>query len=57
MKWCVLMQWEKDGNWFRAAALFPTREEAEEYGWNEWQRHPSMKEYRIVPDGEPPSAE
>lgn len=55
MQWCVLMRWDDyTGNWYRGPERFPTREDAEEYGWNEWQRHPSMKEYRVMPmpDGE-----
>jgi hypothetical protein len=47
MRWCVLMRWDDSGRWYRASARFSTQEEAEEYGWNEWNRHPTMKEYRV----------
>ncbi len=49
MQWCVLMQWKGSDNWYRGAARFRTKEDAEEHGWNEYQRHPTMKAWRVEP--------
>lgn len=49
MQWCVLVQWEGSENWFRAAARFSDKESATEYARNEWQRHPTMKAWRVEP--------
>lgn len=47
MRWCVLMQWTGSENWFRCSERFSTREDAEEYGRNEYQQHPTLKAWRV----------
>ncbi len=49
MRWCVLMKWDNSGRWYRAAARFPDKELAEEHARNEYQRHPTMKAWRVEP--------
>ena len=54
MQWCVLMRWDDyTGNWYRGPERFRTKEEAEEHGRNEYQRHPQMKAWRVelTPEG------
>lgn len=53
-RWCVLMRWDDSGRWYRGCERFPTREDAEQHGWNEYQRHPAMKGYKVepAPEGE-----
>lgn len=47
--WCVLMQWVGSENWYRGAARFSDKELAEEHARNEYQRHPTMKAWRVEP--------
>lgn len=47
-KFAVLVRMDSSNNWYRGPLRFATREDAEEYGWNEFQRHPSYQEYRVV---------
>ncbi len=57
MRWCVLMRWDDSGRWYRGWERFSSEEAAKEHAWNEWNRHPAMREYRVerAPDeGEVP---
>lgn len=47
--WSVIFRYDASGRWYRGAERFSTTEDAEEYGYNCYQAHSSIKEYRIVP--------
>jgi hypothetical protein len=53
--WSVIVRFDDSGRWYRGAARFSTREDAEEYGYNYYQAHSSVKEYRVVLAPEEPN--
>ena len=47
-RFAVLVRIDSTNTWFRGPRRFDSKEAAEEHGWNEFQRHPSYQEYRVV---------
>jgi hypothetical protein len=47
--WSVIVRLDDSGRWYRGAARFPTREDAEEYAHNYYQTHSIVRECRVVP--------